>query len=231
MVGIGGKSGVVLNLHFVDQSASVTQVVFHQGHPMAKKKSKVVKKSAPKRPAKAATAKKKAKSKLPLKKKAAVKKSAAKSVVTRTTVKKKPAVKKSVVKRPTKVAKARTTRPAKVVSVDTHDAEHPTHLACSWSLSDVEVTYSQSTQITHFKYVRTNPQDCHVKIRYASQLGGPLDNEIAWPVDTGIADCSGNPQNWDAEQLISDGHLVRIQLFQHDVHMTKSVDTIVKSIP
>jgi hypothetical protein len=102
---------------------------------------------------------------------------------------------------------------------------------CPWDLRDVKVTFSESTYTTHFHYIRTNPINCRVRVWYAGTVNGPLDNEIGFPRDHGAADCTGTPQDWDADQLISSQHLVRIQLFLNDSAKTPARDVVVTSVP
>jgi len=108
----------------------------------------------------------------------------------------------------------------------------PTMFApCPWDLRDVKVTFSESSYTTHFHYIRTNPLNCRVRVWYAGTVNGPLDNEIGFPRDHGQADCTGVPQAWDSDQLISSQHLVRIQLFLNDVAKTAARDVVVTSVP
>lgn len=102
---------------------------------------------------------------------------------------------------------------------------------CRWDLRDVVVTFSQGDYVTHFHYVRTNPEDCEVSIRYSSTMGGPLDNKINSPNDFGQADCSGRAKEWDAIEIIPDRYHVSVQLFQNLAPMTPPVVVQVKSIP
>lgn len=176
----------------------------------------------------------------PVKKKpVAVKHVVAKPVAPKSVVAKpappKPAPPKPVVAPPPAVTPVTHTH-APAPAVTTHHSmdstmHHGERLTCNWSISDFKATFSESTTVTRFHYVHTNPVDAEVKIGYASSMGGPVDNYIQDQQDMGLKDCSGTPTEWNALEMIPTGYEVSIQLFENGIPMTARTYTIVQSVP
>lgn len=188
------------------------------------------KKAAPKKPA--------ASKRRPAAAKSTGKRTVAKPAAKKTVAKKSPPAPKTKAVAKSKPAVKSVKPPAKSASrPETKSSEKPRKripamfAPCPWDLRDVKVTFSESTYTTHFHYVRTNPVTCRVRVWYAGTVNGPLDNEIGFPRDHGEADCTGTPHDWDADQLISSQHLVRIQLFLNDQAKTAARDVVVVSVP